>query len=359
MGLKIIKGAAFPIGVDLGSSKVKMAQLRDGPQGLELLAAGSAELPQESLPFDRRAELLTESIRTVLKSNEFKTRSCVLSLPADATFVHHIKIPKVPPSEVAQAVEWELQGKLPYPPEQAIVRHIVAGDAFGEGEPKQEVIVVAAAKSTIDTCLSIARKVKLDVAAINVEPCALVECFTRLFPESGGAARTILYIDMGAVSTQVVISQGNRIVFARNLHAGGEQLDRALSEGLGIPIEQARTVRRDLAKGDPTAEAEDELVRLLDKSLDELTGELTQCMRYYESVFRNQTVERLIFLGGQAYDKRLCQAVAQRLNLPAQIGDPLVRVERAQGAGAAAGLNRHEPQPDWAIAVGLSLGAAA
>ncbi len=359
MGLKIIKGAAYPIGVDLGSASVKMAQLRQTGQTLELVAAGAVELPHDRVPFDKRTQLLTQSVRTILRSNDFKTRNCVLSLPAEVTFVHHVKIPKLPKSQVAGAVEWELQGKLPYPVEQAVIRHIIAGDAFGEGEPKQEVIVVAAPKATLHACLSIARRAKLEVTAINVEPCALVECFTRLFPESAGTPRTMLYIDMGAVSTQVVISHGNRIVFARNLLEGGEQLDQTVAEGLGLPVEQAHTVRRDLARGDLDADAENELVRLLARSLDGLTGELTQCLRYYESVFRSQPVERVIFLGGEAYDKRLCQAIAQRLNLPAQIGDPLVRIERAQGAGAAAGLTRREPQPDWAVAVGLSLGAAA
>ena len=83
---------------------------------------------------------------------------------------------------------------------------------------------------------------------------------------------------------------------------------------------------------------------------------MTQCLRYYESVFRHRTVERAIFVGGQAYDKRLCQSLAQRLNVPAQIGDPLVRVKRSPGAGARLNFDWRQPQPAWAVAVGLSLG---
>ena len=66
----------------------------------------------------------------------------------------------------------------------------------------------------------------------------------------------------------------------------------------------------------------------------------------------------MVLAGGQAYDKRLCQSLAERLNLPAQIGDPLVRIGRVAGAGLQIGLDRREPQPQWAVAVGLSLGAA-
>ena len=83
---------------------------------------------------------------------------------------------------------------------------------------------------------------------------------------------------------------------------------------------------------------------------------MTQCLRYYESVFRSQSVDRAIFVGGQAYDKRLCQAIAQRLNMPSQIGDPLVRMRRTDGAGVDPKLDWRNPQPAWAVAVGLSLG---
>jgi hypothetical protein len=44
--------------------------------------------------------------------------------------------------------------------------------------------------------------------------------------------------------------------------------------------------------------------------------------------------------------------IARKLNLPAQIGDPLVRVSRAEGSN----LTTTDPLPNWAVAVGLSLG---
>ncbi len=65
----------------------------------------------------------------------------------------------------------------------------------------------------------------------------------------------------------------------------------------------------------------------------------------------------MMFLGGQAYDKHLCQSIAKQMNLPAQVGDPLMRIAHVSDAGLQAGLDRREPQPGWAVAVGLGLGA--
>ena len=256
-----------------------------------------------------------------------------------------------------QAVRGELHGKCPYPVSEAIIQDLVAGDVQGEDEPMQEIIVVATSRAAVNAYVTMARRAKLEVVGVNIESFAIVECFSRLFRRTADMAHTNLFVDLGARTTQVVLAQGRRIVFARNLATGGRYFDRAVAEGLGVSDAQAHAMRRELREARTPGPAGDELYRLLDAPLDALADELTQCLRYYESVFRNQPVERAIFVGGQAYDKRLCQALAQRLNLPAQVGDPLVRVSRMAGAGAEMGMDRRHPQPDWAVAVGLSLGA--
>jgi len=68
-------------------------------------------------------------------------------------------------------------------------------------------------------------------------------------------------------------------------------------------------------------------------------------------------VERVLFLGGQARDRRFCEEIARRIDLPAHIGDPLARVGRADGVKWNTGMDRRQAQPAWAVAVGLSIGA--
>jgi type IV pilus assembly protein PilM len=238
-----------------------------------------------------------------------------------------------------------------------VIRHVVAGDIFGDGDGKCEVVVAAAPRATVEAFLEMADKAKLHVRGIDIESCAVVECFGRIFRRAGDAERTIMFVDLGATTTQIVLTHGDKLVFARNLNLGEMQIDKAIAQGMNIPLEVAHSLRWDLQKGKGGA-AQDELFRHIDVQLDLLSSEITQCLRYYESVFRTRPVERAIFVGGQAYDKRMCQSLAQRLNMPAQIGDPLARVRRIEGAGLSIGLDRREPQPHWAVAVGLSLGAA-
>jgi len=356
MAVKMSKGKLLPIGLDLGTTAVRMVQLRQHEASYDLIAAGSADIPAESQGnFQTRLSFCVSAIKGILQANSFSGRECVMSLPAEATFVQHVKIPRTPAEHVGSAVLGEVQGKLPFPASAAEIRHIVAGEVVGDGEPRQEVIVVAAARETVMASLAMARKAGLDISGVNIESCAIVECFGRLFRRASDQNRAILYLDIGQSSTQVALSHGNRIVFARNLMVAGRQLDAALARKLGITPDEATKIRRQLADQDDNDARVLELHACMSEEIDKLAGELSQCLLYHESIFRTQTVERVIFLGGQATDRHLCQSIAQRLNLPAQIGDPLVRMGNLHTSGSKTGLDRREAQPQWAVAVGLSL----
>jgi Tfp pilus assembly PilM family ATPase len=148
---------------------------------------------------------------------------------------------------------------------------------------------------------------------------------------------------------------GHHILFARNLVAGGDRLDQVLADKLKVSAAEASSMRTNAAAAETPSEAELGLFAHLDDTVKEIADEMTQCLRYYESIFRHRAVERAIFVGGQAYDKHLCQALAQRLNLPAQVGDPLVRVKRSPSATGKWSFDWRQPQPAWAVAIGLSL----
>lgn len=357
MALKIVRAKVLPIGVDLGTSAIKMAQIRVAEGGMELIAAGLAEIPPVcQADVGRRMGFLPKGIRDILRSGMFRGTQCVLSLPAEETFVHHVRIPRLSPTEAVAAVHRELEGKLPYPVAKAVVRHVVVGNVYGEDTMMQEVIAVSAPRATVDAYLGAARKAKLNVIGINIEPCAIVECFSHLFRRASDADRTVLFVDIGTASTQAVLARGSQIVFARNLTAGGRELDNAVAAALEMQVDQAKALRRQVQAGTAETDVADELYRHLRSAVDGLADELIQCIRYYDSVFRTQPIDRVIFVGGQAFDKRLCQTIAQRINLPAQIGDPLLRVKSASEVVKASGLDRRQAQPHWAVAIGLSLG---
>lgn len=111
------------------------------------------------------------------------------------------------------------------------------------------------------------------------------------------------------------------------------------------------------ASADESEAHRQEIEQASSAPLARLVEELALCRRYHEATFPNRPVDRLVFVGGEARHRWLCQSVARELGIAAQVGDPMARISRAGSVGMECGMDRRLPQPAWAIAIGLSMGS--
>jgi type IV pilus assembly protein PilM len=412
---------ANPIGVDFGTDSLRIAQVQRIPAGTSfeyrLFAAASADVPSHirANPAARLAFFI-ETTRDLLSQGNFKGKQAILAMPAAAMFIQHLRMARMDDEETKKALPWEAAGKLPIDPQQALIRHLIAGEVYSDNEPHNEVIVMAAVREAVNQFLAAAAKARLDVIGMNVEPKALIDCFSHVYRRKMDADQTSCYVDMGSVATRAIIARGGHIHFARSIPIGGDHLNRAVASALSLQPEEAKMLRIKLSHLQPnideqrqkrevepsapaapepaaeensfallgavptapspvtaSAEATATLVAPAPSALGEqgaaveqacapllskLVDELQLCRRYYEATFPSKPVDRLIFVGGEARQRTLCQQIAQSMGVAAQVGDPLVRMGRVSDIGIESGIDRRQPQPGWAVAIGLSLGPA-
>jgi type IV pilus assembly protein PilM len=427
--LKSFAANTNPIGVDFGSDCLRMVQVQVIDGEPRITAAASADVPAHVRnDSTARTSFFAETARDLLAQGKFKGRQVILALPAAQMYIQHLRIPRMDDEALKKALPWEARGKLPIDPSHALLRHTVAGEIYQDSEPKDEVILMAAARETVSGLLAAAAKAKLDVLGMNVEPMAIVDCFNHVYRRKADQTSINLFVDIGFKSSRAIIAEGSRILFARSIPIGGEHLNRAVAQALGIGAEEAKLLRIKLcqvqpsldehrarqeiqseqlkteaappaqesfallnaslaasqkslnvdapvatatstltaapatprpAKGKLPADPAEQIV-LVEEAVHEplvrLIDELGLCRRYYEATFQNKPVEKLIFVGGEAKQRRLCQHIARDMSLAAQVGDPLVRMGRISEIGIETGIDRRQPQPGWATAIGLSLG---
>ncbi len=373
-GVPVAQRDILPIGVDVGCSVTKLVQLGRVRDQTELLAYARIPIP-ENLRADQHEYLafLRKNIPHVLKTHPFKGKKCIFSLPAAKTFVRAMKIPRLDSKATELAVRRTVQMELPYPIDEAVVRHIVAGEVYDNGEMLQEVIVIAMPLDILNAHLDAFGRMGLEIVGVSIESVALVKCFAGLLSNS---ASQIAFIDMGSTSTQVTISHGANIVFSRNILHGIDQVAQTAVEGQTTLSEEHQSPEpHPLSAQNPEIDGADSALRPNTGGLPEgallrasvgtgtpakswvntICGEIGQCMRYHESTFRISKIERMIFTGGQAKDRQLCQEIAHSLNVPAQIGDPLAAMRPGNTPDASSGEARSTTDPDLAVSVGLSL----
>jgi type IV pilus assembly protein PilM len=405
-------GKANPIGVDFGSDSLKLAQVARVDNEWRLMAAASTDIPSHARhDVGMRMQFLVGALKDLLAQGNFSGRTAVLALPASAMFIQHLRVPKMDEAALKKALPWEARGKIPIDPSHALLRHHIAGDVYQEQEAKDEIILMAAGRDLINQYLDTAAKAKLDVVGMNVEPKAVIDCFGHIYRRKTDEDTTNCFIDIGCSGTRAVIARSNHMLFARGIPIGGDHFTQAVAASMNIKEEDAKLLRLRLCNLQPAAaEVKPKQTAVIEQSpnaegfamlgaalsaakkehriegtagggvamleapaddpqsqlqgveracrepLHKLIEELDLCRRYYEATFQNRPVDRLVFIGGEAKHRWLCQHIAQELGIAAQVGDPLVRMGRTCEVGPESGIDRRQPQPNWAVAIGLSMG---
>jgi hypothetical protein len=83
-------------------------------------------------------------------------------------------------------------------------------------------------------------------------------------------------------------------------------------------------------------------------------------------MYHNPQIERLIFLSSRTEDRDICETIAKKLEMPAQVGDCLAAAEAADPYRLSREdktfreqpgipIDRRNNQVNWSIAFGLSL----
>ena len=100
---RLLRKRVYPIGIDLGGWSIKMVQLAKADNGLGLVAAAEALVPEElrNDPLALR-DWQTKQIRRMASSRGFKGSKAVTSLPAQKMLIQHLRVPKVPDAELLQ-----------------------------------------------------------------------------------------------------------------------------------------------------------------------------------------------------------------------------------------------------------------
>jgi len=171
-----------PIGIDFGSDCLKMAQVQFEEGEPRLIAAATADVPGHVRhnPAARLA-FFTEAVRDLLPQGKFRGRQAILALPAASMFIQHLRLARMDDELLKKALPWEARGKLPIDPSQALLRHLVAGEVYQDQEPRNEVILMAAARETVQQLLAAAAKARLDVVGMSLEAAALIGCFGHIY----------------------------------------------------------------------------------------------------------------------------------------------------------------------------------
>ncbi|MBS0197431.1 MAG: pilus assembly protein PilM [Planctomycetes bacterium] len=385
-----------PVGIDFGTGALKVLQV-SGSEPPQLIAAANVDTPDELIAEPaKRLEFQIGLLPKLLREGGFKSKRAVCAVPAWATTCKHMQIARTDATTVLSAIESAIPVQLGRDPSELVYRHLTVG---GQDKPgaKMEILVTAVERTLVEQLMAAIHACKMEPVGIHSEFSAAMNAFAYVHRRAGDVLANTLYIDIGHGTTTVAISHGMELAFSRVIELGGRHLDEALAKQLGCDVKEARRRRWNVEKAQTPAPALSMAERALGKdavtsitppeerretklppgfgpqvldqaavplgpdqtnlneSLDLLTDEVRMCMRYHSSQCPELSIDRVVFIGGESRHMGLCQHIAKALKLPAQMADPLARVSRT-GKEPCRGVDFSQPQPGWAVALGLCVG---
>jgi type IV pilus assembly protein PilM len=349
-----------PIGVDIGHDSVKLLQLELRGSALAVHAWGRRML-DTTLPAEgplNPAELITpqasQAIRELLTGGKFAGRSAVIALPRQIVHVKNLRLPPLPAAELASVINFEAREAFPFDTQEAHVDFLVAGEIRQGTDIRQEVVVLAAKNADVDRFVEQLHVTGLVIESLDVEPCALYRNIDRFVRRREDETEVNVIVDVGTRCTQVLIGKGRDISFFKAIDIGGADFNAAVSRKLDIKYDEARALRRRLCETEEGERPDTVRLAVLDATrsvMENLTREISLCMRYHSVTFRGQRPQKVRVGGGEGADRQLIAILQAALAIPVESARPLFNVDCA----AIKGFDRRKPTGEWCVATGLAL----
>ncbi len=385
MSFRLLKPGGAAIAVDFGTTALKLLQLGEGEE-LSLSAAAAIPTPPELR--DKPAERLAfqaDAIPRLLKEAPFRGRRVVCSIPAAQTLVHHVQVQRSDSVPLPKALADEIRQATGREPSTLILRHLEVGEVIRSGSKRSEMLCFAMPREVVLAFVRALREARIEPVGVHCEHLAGVRSLDRIQRRASDAEVTNLIVDLGGGTTKVMVSHGRDTVFAKTLHIGVHCLASApgsvtagrIVESRSSGVASSVTVAAAAAAGAARSEQAGESLLALEAErrnglpppglsgvdvgraapsrppvVEALIDEISICVRYYQAVFPDRPLTRLVFVGGGAADTNLCREVARGMRLPAQVADPLPALARASNVRAV-GVDLSQPSPGWAVALGL------
>ncbi len=124
------------VGVDIGTSAVKIVQLKKTPSGPELINYGMAPLPSDAMTEGAvsNPQAVSAVIKDILKARKIKVERSFASISGQNVIMRFTKLPIMSPEELEQTVRIEAEQYVPYAIDEVSITHAVLKNVDEEEE---------------------------------------------------------------------------------------------------------------------------------------------------------------------------------------------------------------------------------
>ncbi len=334
------------VGVDIGSSAVKLVQLRPAKGGYHLVKIGILPLPAEAIVDNTLMDSssIVETVRQLLTTLGVKAKEAACSISGNSVIIRKISLPVMPVEELEDQIHWEAEQYIPFDINDVNVDfQILSPD---EQDPsKMNVLLVASKKDIINDYLSVFAEAGLKLVVVDVDSFAVQNSYELNYPAD--PEQVVALVNIGASIFNLNIVRDGISLFTRDVQMGGNLYTEEIQKQFGISSSEAEEMKLHAADA-----ADPRLKDVLQRVNETIALEMRRSLDFYNSTAGEERITKVFLSGGGAKTLQLVEAVQQRLSLPVDLMNPLAQVTVNEKEFDSRYLE--EIAPLMSVAVGLA-----
>ncbi len=311
------------IGVDIGTSAVKVIQVRESGKGIHLMKYGVEPLPPQSIVDGHvmNGGAVVDALTKVFKDLRISQRDVSLSISGHSVIIKKLNLPLMKRDELEEQIQWEAEQHIPYEISEVEIDYNILWQNPDVGQ--MDVLLVAAKKEEIQDLVEVVRQAKLKPMVVDIDAFALQNVYELNYGYNEG--ETIALLNVGASITTVNILSGAVSQFTRDITNGGASITEEIQKQLQVSFEEAEAYK---AGGGLNSQevVPQEVDEIISNVVDALAGEIQRSLDFYMATTSHGEVERIYITGGTAKIPYLRSAIERRSRVQVEALDPFRRV---------------------------------
>jgi len=314
--------------------------------------------------------LIREALDKFLSRNETKNDDVAIAIAGQSGLARFVKLPPVEEKKIAEIVKFEAKQQIPFPLEEVVwdFQKIAGGNAVDGFALETEIGLFAMKRDVIARYLGYFAGTKTEIHLVQMTPLALVNFATyellksnepvpglegqepveEANPTPRGKKRCTVVMDVGTDASNLIITDGGKIIWQRPIPLGGNNFTRALTKELKLTFAKAEHLKRNAAKSPDMAS----ILRAIKPVLTDFVGEVQRSLGYFTNTHRDAHVAHLVGLGSAFKLPGLQKYLADKLSL--EVKKP-VKFEKLSGESVLTDPLFQENLLTFAVAYGLAL----
>ncbi len=311
------------IGLDIGSSSIKLLEMREGKGGFKLQNLAVSPLPPEAIVDGALMDSVTiiNTIKDLVGGVKPKTKEVVTSVSGHSVIVKKITLPFMTEAELEESIQWEAERYIPFDINDVNIDFQIFG-ASAENPEVMDVVLVAAKKDIINDYVSVIMESGLNPVIIDIDSFALENMLAINYEIEKN--EIVAIANVGASVTNINIIKNGLTGFTRDIFKGGNQVTEEIQRQLHIDYEEAEKVK---VGSKVDASAQPVIQNVLKAASESLAIEIGNSLDFFQSATTDEKITRLFLSGGGSKIKDFDIVVQQHIGIPVEPVNPFKKIE--------------------------------